>query len=132
MRTRPMPSFKLFGPLLAAFVASACCCDGKSQEDGENVGAGPAPGLPSVITAEELAGRIRSNDAPAVLDVRSDEEFAAGHIPNAIHIPHTQLAERNRCAWIREDDRDRRPLPKRTASRPGGGHPPRSWLHEGP
>lgn len=29
-----------------------------------------------------------------VLDVRSANEFAAGHVPNAVNIPHDQLASR--------------------------------------
>jgi rhodanese-related sulfurtransferase len=29
-----------------------------------------------------------------ILDVRTDEEFARGHVPNAILIPHDQLANR--------------------------------------
>jgi phage shock protein E len=29
-----------------------------------------------------------------VLDVRTPEEFAAGHVPGAINIPHTELAAR--------------------------------------
>nr|WP_220185921.1 rhodanese-like domain-containing protein [Paenactinomyces guangxiensis] len=29
-----------------------------------------------------------------LVDVRTDEEFREGHIPNAIHIPHDQMEER--------------------------------------
>ncbi len=36
---------------------------------------------------EELAKRITSNLAPAVIDVRTGFEFRAGHIPGAIHAP---------------------------------------------
>lgn len=46
------------------------------------------------IAAEDLAKRIGSGNAPVVLDVRSPEEYAAGHIPGAINIPHDQLATR--------------------------------------
>lgn len=31
---------------------------------------------------------------PLVLDVRRDDEFAAGHVPGAVHIPHDRLAAR--------------------------------------
>jgi NADPH-dependent 2,4-dienoyl-CoA reductase/sulfur reductase-like enzyme/rhodanese-related sulfurtransferase len=35
-----------------------------------------------------------SGDAPVLLDVRSAKEFAIGHLPGALNIPHTQLRER--------------------------------------
>ena len=31
---------------------------------------------------------------PLVLDVRGDDEFAEGHVPGAVHIPHDRLAAR--------------------------------------
>jgi len=46
------------------------------------------------IAAQDLAKRIGSGSAPVVLDVRSPEEYAAGHIPGAINIPHSELATR--------------------------------------
>ena len=49
----------------------------------------------------ELAARA---DAPLVLDVRTPEEFAAGHVPGAILIPHDQLSARldelDRSRWV--------------------------------
>jgi phage shock protein E len=36
---------------------------------------------------EELAGRIASRQAPAVIDVRTGFEFRVGHIPGAINAP---------------------------------------------
>jgi rhodanese-related sulfurtransferase len=33
-------------------------------------------------------------DAPLLLDVRTPEEFAAGHVAGAVNIPHDQLAAR--------------------------------------
>lgn len=54
--------------------------------------ADPAPG--SVIESAELLQRIADKTAPVILDVRSAEEFAAGHIPGAVNIPHTELAQR--------------------------------------
>jgi rhodanese-related sulfurtransferase len=42
----------------------------------------------------ELAERIRTGTAPLILDVRTPEEFAAGHVPGAINIPHDQLESR--------------------------------------
>jgi rhodanese-related sulfurtransferase len=44
--------------------------------------------------ASELAARIGSGSAPIVLDVRTPEEFAGGHIAGAINVPHDALGER--------------------------------------
>jgi len=49
---------------------------------------------PPEITPRDLAVRLSSDQPPVVLDVRSDEEWTAGHIPGAIHIPHDQLRAR--------------------------------------
>jgi rhodanese-related sulfurtransferase len=39
------------------------------------------------ISAPELLAQIGAGRAPAILDVRSRKEFAAGHVPGAVHIP---------------------------------------------
>ena len=39
------------------------------------------------ISGPELLARIDAHHAPVILDVRSREEFAAGHVPGAIHVP---------------------------------------------
>lgn len=46
----------------------------------------------SRIPAVELADRIRSGTAPAVLDVRSSGEYARGHVPGARHAPFWRLS----------------------------------------
>jgi phage shock protein E len=64
--------------------------------------AGPAlAGKPAVAPAAvaELSARA---DAPLILDVRSQAEYDAGHVPGAVLIPHDQLASR-----LSELDRDR-------------------------
>jgi len=54
--------------------------------------AGPAP-VVTQITAEALRARIASKDPELViLDVRTAEEFAAGHVPGARNVPHDQVA----------------------------------------
>ena len=50
----------------------------------------PAPIEPAALNAR-VAWADRSL---VVLDVRTPEEFAAGHVPGAINIPHTELAAR--------------------------------------
>jgi phage shock protein E len=47
------------------------------------------------IAADQLVQRMEKKDANlVVLDVRTPEEFAAGHIPGAVNIPHDQLPNR--------------------------------------
>ena len=50
---------------------------------------------PETIEPKSLNERIAWADrSMVVLDVRTPEEFAAGHLPGAINIPHTELAAR--------------------------------------
>lgn len=42
----------------------------------------------------EQAKQILDNEQVLLLDVRTDEEFVTGHIPNAINIPVDELEER--------------------------------------
>ena len=39
------------------------------------------------IDADTLALAMATDDPPAVIDVRSEGEYAAGHVPGAIHVP---------------------------------------------
>jgi hydroxyacylglutathione hydrolase len=43
------------------------------------------------VQASELAQRLKSNNAPSVIDVRSGIEFKHGHIPGAIHAPTLKI-----------------------------------------
>lgn len=47
------------------------------------------------ITQAELMQRIKAKKAGLILDVRSPEEYAEGHIPGAINIPHDLLGLRH-------------------------------------
>lgn len=51
---------------------------------------GPAPITPDALIALPKSGA----DAPFVLDVRTPEEYVAGHVPGAVNIPHDQVAAR--------------------------------------
>jgi len=47
------------------------------------------------MSQQALLARLQADaDAPFVLDVRTPEEFVAGHVPGAINIPHDRLAGR--------------------------------------
>jgi rhodanese-related sulfurtransferase len=46
------------------------------------------------VESQVLAERIARGDAPLILDVRTPAEFAEGHLPGAINIPHDELTGR--------------------------------------
>ena len=48
--------------------------------------------FPHLMAPAELFGRLEGEDAPILLDVRSAEEYEAGHIPGAINVPYDQIA----------------------------------------
>ena len=79
MRIPRSGSAQLFGIL--AFLAVVSCV----RED-----VAPA----SSIEPAELAVRLSSDAAPVILDVRSPEEFASGHIPGAVNVPLGELSDR--------------------------------------
>ena len=47
----------------------------------------------AAVDTDELLRRLATGDA-VILDVRPEPEYAAGHLPGAIHIPLEELAER--------------------------------------
>ena len=46
------------------------------------------------ITPAELAQRLKEPNPPIILDVRTREEYAAGHIDTAVNLPHDELERR--------------------------------------
>ena len=88
-------------------------CGGADQAANENAPAGTSGAEPAVaseatpvpelrtndagavlVTQEEVLRMIDAGTAPAILDVRTAEEFAEGHVPGAINISHDELADR--------------------------------------
>jgi phage shock protein E len=45
------------------------------------------------ITAAELMAAINSSRPPVLIDIRSPEQYAAGHLPGAINVPRERLAD---------------------------------------
>lgn len=48
---------------------------------------------PHEITNQELASLIAEGKAPLIVDVREPHEYAAGHIPGAIHVPIEEIEQ---------------------------------------
>jgi len=46
------------------------------------------------VTQEELITMTLSANKPVIVDVRTREEYSAGHIPQAINIPHDEVEAR--------------------------------------
>jgi len=44
------------------------------------------------VSVDTLAAQISSGKAPLVIDVRTEDEFLAGHIPGARLIPHDEMS----------------------------------------
>lgn len=72
----------LFRPLLIAalLVAGAFGC-------------GERPGSVRELDPEQLGARLEA-DSTLLLDVRTPEEFAAGHVPGAVNVPVRELEAR--------------------------------------
>ena len=86
-------------PVLFAVGCSDRAGGGASPDAGTEAAPQPVPvadGAPvaAVISPVELVERLNTDRAPVLLDVRSAEEFAAGHIPGAIHIPYDEIPMR--------------------------------------
>ena len=61
---------------------------------------------PASLSAEALLARQGAGDASlVVLDVRTPAEFAAGHVPGAINVPHDAIEARlDELAPLRDKD----------------------------
>lgn len=46
------------------------------------------------VSQAQVTAWIEGGTGPLVLDVRSEKEYAGGHVPGAVNIPHNQLEAR--------------------------------------
>ena len=79
--------------LLACMVAVLALV-GCGEAPENPAGDAPARGAVGSLGGAELQARIEAGNAPLILDVRTPDEFAAGHIPGAVNIPHTEVGDR--------------------------------------
>ena len=56
------------------------------------------------VAQEDLLAEINAGTAPLILDVRSSPEFAAGHVPGAVHLPFWSAFVRAGRIRARRDD----------------------------
>ena len=75
---------KLVFLLLAVMMLTAC---GQAKENDQGA-------VYMNITAEEAKQIMDNEEGYIILDVREQDEYDAGHIPGAILIPYTQIAEK--------------------------------------
>jgi rhodanese-related sulfurtransferase len=76
-------------PVLSRRVVLPFLCAGISLL----AGCGRTQAKPGVVPVEssELLRQIEAGQSPLIVDVRTPEEFAAGHVPGAINIPYDQM-----------------------------------------
>ena len=75
---------KLILLFLAVMLLTACGQDKENDQGAVYVN----------ITAEEAKQIMDTEEAYIILDVREQDEYDAGHIPEAILIPYTQIEEK--------------------------------------
>ncbi len=89
----------------AMFIAATVACSGDrvGSQSSEGAAEETAPAPPEAESVAVTVGTISAAalletpddpQSPGILDVRSQKEFDAGHIPGAILIPYDQVAQR--------------------------------------
>lgn len=83
--------------LICAFALLIACegpgTDTQQAAESAEPAAAPPPAA-ATVTNTDLQARIEAGSAPLVLDVRTPEEFADGHITGALNIAHDEIAAR--------------------------------------
>jgi rhodanese-related sulfurtransferase len=88
---------------LAAIAMGTAGCTEQGEDGGRDDGSASAPGQAQAeasqsaseavasMTADELLASLEGPEGPIALDVRSPEEYLAGHIDGAINVPFDQI-----------------------------------------
>ncbi|HFD2028702.1 TPA: rhodanese-like domain-containing protein [Clostridium perfringens] len=67
--------------------------DANTQTSSESSSEAPAEAVAKDISIEESKKLINEGEVTLILDVRNEDEFAEGHLKNAIQIPVNELKE---------------------------------------
>jgi phage shock protein E len=78
--------------VIVVLLAAASCS--KSEPTPGGAAPSTAPSTTSRSQKDPATAKAWIADGAVVLDVRTPEEFAAGHLPNAVNIPVDQVASR--------------------------------------
>ena len=82
-----MKKFLMFVFAVVFAVSAVCFAEApKTAEDTQTVQTQTAAAY-KTLTPQQAKQRMEQNDKIVVLDVRTQEEFAAGHLPNAVLLP---------------------------------------------
>lgn len=89
-----MSTYLLFAAL--SLVANPIGCGSQPGSGGEEGGGAPSalPHRVRTVKVDELKRDLDAGKVAMLIDVRSPEEFAGGHVPSAVNIPLDQLDSR--------------------------------------
>ena len=84
--------FVVFAATMLAAAASIADQAGPAPSQPASAPAAAGASLPSISPQALLERQAKGDSALFVLDVRTAEEFAAGHVPGAVNVPYDQVA----------------------------------------
>ena len=82
----------VFAATMLASAASIADQAGPAPSQPASASAAASASPPSISPQALLARQAKGDPSLFVLDVRTAEEFAAGHVPGAINVPYDQVA----------------------------------------
>jgi rhodanese-related sulfurtransferase len=84
--------FVVFAATMLAAAASIADQAGPAPSQPASAPAAASASLPLISQQALLARQAKGDSSLFVLDVRTPQEFAAGHVPGAVNIPYDQVA----------------------------------------
>lgn len=84
-----MKQFYLMAALICFGMAAIKFCTARMKPNR----AASAPQKDDTLSPEEAKARMEENPSVIILDVRTQEEYAAGHIPGAVCLPVDMIVE---------------------------------------